>query len=395
LADPPADLPLDLEYPEGFFVRGAVVDRTLYWTSIQYLKDVNKLGGGGGGGGGVGFYQLNLSGTPVPFPTAIVPQHKYSRAEIASFLRYTIQPGDTLEQIAQTYNVPVEDLMTVNYLTDSTLYPDSQITIPGVPGPTRLDGERGIVDFRVYVKPDGRQRTQYGFAGEKDPTTDIELTGDNLEALQKVAKRPVKVWGSLSFNEAGTTFLHLEKFEILYPDLQFQILKGTQETKEIDGNQVSLFTTGGTTYVELALSGAYPNANYLDVTGDATIEALHVPDETSAGYPALRVYIVQNQINPSTGKLYELAPIADLYDPLPDPFGYADSFAPLDITIEKVELVYQADDTWDLDAESGSAPRKHYVQPAWHFVGHTSDGAGIDFLIQALDQQYLLPEAQP
>jgi hypothetical protein len=259
-----------------------------------------------------------------------------------------------------------------------------------------LDGERGVVQVQLYEKPDGRQRTQYTFTSEKDQYFNYELRGDALEPLQKAANHPVQLWGNVSFDEAGKAFLDVEKFEILYPDLKFQILRGTQETKEIDGIQVSFFTTGGTTYAELALNGGYPHEGYSDVSGDATVEALQVPDETYAGYPAIRVYnLMPTTINPETGRPYELAPIADTLEVLPDPFGNADEYTPPDITIETVELLYVANDFYESDAITESSPSTHYIEPAWRFHGHDANGNEVDIMIQALEQEYLLPETLP
>jgi hypothetical protein len=63
--DVPADLPLPFE---NAFVIGTTIGNTFDWKSIDYRTTAS---GGGGGGGGFGFYQLNLSGNPIPFPTAI------------------------------------------------------------------------------------------------------------------------------------------------------------------------------------------------------------------------------------------------------------------------------------------------------------------------------------
>ena len=61
--DVPADLPMPFQ---NAFVLGMKIGNTFDWKMID---DRMTSGGGGGGGGGLGFYQLNLSGTPMPFPT--------------------------------------------------------------------------------------------------------------------------------------------------------------------------------------------------------------------------------------------------------------------------------------------------------------------------------------
>ena len=39
--------------------------------------------------------------------------------------------------------------------------------------------------------------------------------------------------------------------------------------------------------------------------------------------------------------------------------------------------------------------RSPYIQPVWHFHGHYEDGGEFDVLIQALKQEFLLPELAP
>jgi LysM repeat protein len=340
LVDPPADLPLDTPFPESeLYGIGAVLDGQFYWTSIQFFADSSKMGGGGGGGGGgISFYQLNLSGTPIPIPTPTQPT--YSAAELAGFLRYTVQAGDTLQQIAAKYNVSVEDILHANYIQEESLCIGCSLVIPGVPGPIHLDGERGIVQVMIYEKPDGRQRTQYMFTPEKDPAS-YELKGSDLEALQNLANRPLTIWGDISIDETGMYFLNVEKYEALYPDLQFQVLTGTQEIKEIEGQQIVFFNTGGTNYVQLVPSGGGYPSNYMvppEYMGEVNIEALQVPGETYAGYPALRVFNVGLAVDPNTGEPIELYRLTDHIEVLPDPYGNADQYIQPNVTIEKIEL---------------------------------------------------------
>jgi len=393
LVDPPTDLPLNTKFPESMLIsNGAVVDGSLYWTSIQYYADSSQMGGGGGGGG-MGFYPLNLSGTPMPFPTATPAQPGYTPAELASFLRYTVQPNDTLSSIAANFNVSIEDIKRVNNMPDETVYLGIQIVIPGVLAPTRVDGEHGTVVVTIYQKPDGRQRTQYIFLSEKDQAY-YELTGDNLEPLQEVANRPIALWGSIHINTLSLASINVEKFENLYPDLQFQVLEGTQETTEINGTPVILFTTSGTTYIQLVSSGGYPDSNYYTDTKDVLIEALQVPNETYAGYPAMRVFNVAPALNPVTKEKMELPRTTDKLEPIPDPYGNSDQYTAPDITIATVELVYYVSIPYYPDGAPNSSQTETYVQPAWHFLGHDTNGGIVDILIQALKQEYLSPIPQ-
>lgn len=399
LVDPPADLPSEVKFPESqVSVNGALVSGKLHWTMIDYYADASHMGGGGGGGGGgYGFYQLNLSGTPLPFPTATPTGPSYSVAELASFLRYTVQEGDTLIGIAATHNVSVNDLIRANNLVGQSISIGQVLTLPGVPGSTHIDGERGTVQVQIYEKPNGTRRTQYSFFSEKDGTY-YQVTGSepDLEPLQQVMNRPIKIWGSISFDENGMPSLNMEKFEVVYPGLQFEVLTGMQEMKVIDGMQVVLFTTGGTTYLQLGNSGGYPDSNYYPEAGDVQIEVLRVPDETYKDYPAIRVFGLAPARNPATGDPMELSRHADVIIVMPDPFGDGDHYVQPDITIDRVELIYYVSNPMSQQGDNPQANAgQRYIQPAWHFQGHYSNGDNLDILIQALQQEYLSPDLSP
>jgi LysM repeat protein len=385
----PADLPLDIDPTKSqLSFEGMIVDGEVDWRSITFYPDASQMGGGGGGGG-YGFYKLNLSGSPIPFPTSIPEGQGYTQAEIAGFLKYTIQDGDTLGKIAQTYNVSMDDLVRVNNLTDGNMiYVGMQLVIPGVPGPTHLDGEPGTLMVNIYAKPDGRQRVVYAFTSQKDQTY-YQLTGDNLEPLQQLHGHPISIWGSISYDQYGAPFLAVEKFEELYPGLQFQLVNGTQEMKEVNGESLVLITDKGITYVQMGNTGGYPDSNYDPQSKGTLIEGVIVPGETYAGYPTIRVFSIGPAIDPTTGKPFEFPHSAATPEVLPDPFGNADQYVSPDVVIETVELVY-----YSINPSSQVAIPEGdtYVQPAWHFRGKFSNGDSFDVLIQALKQEYLSPE---
>ena len=399
LIDPPADLPLDVQYPESqITVGGVLADGNLYWTYIDYIAGVSNMGGGGGGGGGLGFYQLNLSGTPIPFPTATPVQSgsEYTAAKLASFIRYTVQDGDTLGSIASAYNVSISELCRVNNLSDNNVIGTGWVLIiPGVTGPTRLDGEEGTMQVQIFQKPDGRLREAYTFISKKDQIY-YQVQGENLKQLQDVANRPIKIWGSISYDGTGTPIITLEKFESLYHDLQFEVLTGTQQSIEINGTNAVLFTTGGTTYIQMISSGGYPDYSSYDGADEVLLEVLRIPAETYAGYPTVRVFNSGPAINLATGERIELPRTTDKIEVRPDPYGNADEYVQPNVNIERVELVYLTNnpayqDSNNPDAVTGQA----YIQPAWHFQGHYANGDVLDIVIQALKQEFLLPEVVP
>jgi LysM repeat protein len=346
------------------------------------------MGGGGGGGGGYGFYKLNLSGTPIVFPTATPTGQGYTPEEIASFLRYPVQNGDTLSQIAAAYNVSVDDILQVNYLPDTIIYVGQILTIPGVPGPTRMDGEPGTLIVNLFVKPDGRQRATYSFMSQKEKIY-YALTGDNLEALQRLNGMPIKVWGGISYDQYGMPSVSVEKFEEIYPGLQFQIRSGTQEMKDVNGESLVLFTSNGVTYVQMEQTGSYPDGNFLSDSEEILLEGLLVPNEAYAGYPAIRMFQIGQATIPATGERFEFPRSSSTLEPMPDPYGNADQYVNPDVVVELVELVYYSINP----ANQASIPEGDtYVQPAWHFRGKFSNGNVFEVLIQALKQEYLSPE---
>jgi LysM repeat protein len=108
----------------------------------------------------------------IPYPTPNPAQSSaYSSAELSAFPKYIVQPDDTLEKIAESYNVSAEEIRQANDMPDNTVVTDSALIIPI----TRLEGERGIVQFQIYEKPDGRRRTSYTFFSERDQTSWVNL----------------------------------------------------------------------------------------------------------------------------------------------------------------------------------------------------------------------------
>lgn len=398
LVDPPADLPLDTPFPDTpIAINGAIVNEQLHWTMITYYPD-GGFGGGGGGGGGMGFYQLNLSGSPIPFPTATAAGTgpTYTAAELASFLKYTVKEGDTAASIAAAFDISMSELGRVNNLnSDFVLVVGQVLTIPNVPGPTRFDGEEGVMQVQIFQKPDGRIREAYTFISKKDQTY-YQVQGEGLQELQAVAHRPIRIWGTLSYDEMGIPFLTLEKFESLYPDLQFEILRGTQQITQINGGDAVLFVTDGTTYIQMSSSGGYPDYSTYEGISDINLEVLRIPGEMYAGYPALRVFSSGPAVNNVTGEEMGLPGVTENLEIMPDPYGNADAYVYPDLTLEQVELVYLTNNPGYRDYNNpDAAVGQGYIQPAWHLRGRYSNGDVLDVLVQALRQEYLSPEFSP
>jgi hypothetical protein len=333
------DLPADLPLPaENIFTTGVTHDGEFDWKSID---DRATSGGGGGGGGSSGFYQLNLSGTPMPLPTTMPLQ------------------------------------------------------TPTLDDTHRFERQRGIPRIMIFTQADGSQHTEYRFSSNDPEYPYVLLEGENLEVLQDYNNRPVEIWGVVDhFAEDGNIVVKVERFEIPFPDLEFQILKGTEKSVEVEGNIALLFTAeNGQSYVQLYpdcynIVGPEMMAGSGEDGEQLLVEALIVPDLTIGGYPTVCVHGTQMADGPSDDPLSDLSVRADQLEVIDD------SLFPLPtMSIEKVELAYFTPDRrYYPESEPGSEPP--YLQPVWIFSGHYSDGSEFEFIVQALKDEYLSPEVQ-
>jgi LysM repeat protein len=385
----PADIPLPFE---NAFVVGARRDDTYHWTLIDNRMSLG--GGGGGGGGGLGFYKLNLSGTPVPFPPA-------APTPGAEDGRYIVQAGDTLTSIANAFGITMDELLQANSLTiDSLIFIDQQLIIPGGDGRfqdpiagRRLENQRGIVTVSIYQQPDGSLREEYVFATTMEGQNHyLPLTGEDLQELKKINNRPVNIWGIVEATGSSPVLsVSVERYEIPFPDLQFQILRGTQRIGNIDGRSALLFTTeDGITYIQIT-PGNDPALFLLGNEGDPVIlEVLSVPDETIGGYPTLHVFGAAMATSPKNGEPVELTVTADQIYTVDETVESQVDYIPPALIIEKVELMYFVTNPhWQVDRLDGGPL---YIQPVWRFYGHYESGGEFEVIVQALKEQYLLPE---
>jgi LysM repeat protein len=390
LPDAPSDLPFDILTPDQpLTVSGFSVGGNLVWNLIQYFPPGSSSGGSGGGGGGTGLYKLNLTGTPIPFPPAAIA----SQTSIDSNT-YIVQAGDTLTKIASDFGVSLDALLQANDIGDpSTIYVGQELTIPDLiqNEPQKVEGLRGNLNIVIYKQADGSQRAEYRLVADQPPHPFLILQGENLEVLQAYQNRPIDVWGTLSPNPDTPSILQVERYEIPFPDLQFQILRGTQETTTLEGKPATLFTTeDGQTYAQLSPIGEI-NDSMVGRQGDQIlIEALVIPGETFGGYPGLRMYGASIAINPKNGQPADMQTTADRIPTYDEP-SPSESQPPT-ATIEQVELVYYTHDPrYKLPDQSGEPS---YIQPMWRFYGHYSTGDEFEILVQALQKEYLSPEVE-
>lgn len=403
ITDLPADAPFDTYPPAQLLtVDGMVKDDKIDWTMIQYFPD-GMSGGGGGGGGGAGLYQLNLTGTPIPLPTPVPTIPSTGGGGGGSGYMYTIVAGDTCQSIAATFNVPVEDLIgtdglpvdCANLQVDQTL--TIQLEAPTLP--QTVAGLRGMLIVNVYTQQDGTQRVEYNLTTSDPALPYVKLEGENLDELYNYHGRPVDVWGAIDHMEDfGVPVLKVERYEIPFPDLNFQILEGTQQITSITDQTALLFTTtDGVTYLQMSadcinLIGPDSLIGDGQVGERVQLEALLVPGLTYAGYPVVCGFVSIPAIDPQSGQPNQLQVTSDQPYIMPDSPG-AESNTTISMTIEKVELVYYVNDPRFTPFDPNGAPV--YVQPMWRFYGHYSNGDEFEILVQALQDVYLSPEIQP
>jgi hypothetical protein len=322
-------------------VSGYLVGANFDWQSLSWFNGQSHGGGGGGGGGG-SFAKLNLSGMPVPWPTPQSPQ--------------SANPGGPA--LGQS-----------------------------------LNGQQGMLIVSIYEQADGSRRTEYGLA-LKDSFYRLQGDAQFLKSLEPYNNRPVNIWGAITgYDQNQTPIVSVARFDIPYPDINFQIMRGTQKQTTLKGQSVTVFTTedGSGSYVELSPSGA-PVDNILGVEGDLIeLEALLIPGETFGGLPTARTFAGSLATNPKSGQPSTISITADQPQIIPE--TTPGSVPQPSLTIETIELVYFTSDP--RYAASYPQAMSPYLQPAWRFYGHYSSGDEVEILVQALSPQYLLPEPAP
>ena len=176
-----------------------------------------------------------------------------------------------------------------------------------------IDGQRGTINVTIVNKRDGSQSTEYTLQViEADRYLLMKLEGEDLDTLQAYNNHPVRVWGVVKHYEAEIGWeipvVDVERYEILYPNQHFQILRGTQSIITEQDKTITLFTTeDGQTYAQADSFGGL-----IGNEGDPIlVEALIIPDETIAGYPVLQVVSASMAINPKSGEPVEMKTTAD------------------------------------------------------------------------------------
>lgn len=389
LIDPPADPPLDVKAPDWLEAYGALEDGKISWTFMRFFGNNT---GGGGGGNGLGFYQLNLSGPPVPFPPPAPTPAANSEPQPMGI--YTVKEGDTLSGIAQNFGITVDELMRINNLTDESIFIDQQLSVP-LPQPVEqpVQDLRGTLSIRLINRGDGTSVKEYQLEVPQDSGFGVyTMEGSVLGELDPYNGLPLLVSGTIDTKGR----LIVDRYQIPYPDLHFQILKGTQRMEQIDGQNVVVFTAeNGTSYVEFLVTNNFPNTTSgTGIHGDLIQqEVLIIPDEMFGAVPVAHIYqsaIVQEGAPEMQIQGNQIYAYNEPDDPMMSP-----DYKPPNLTIDHVELVYYVSNPYYQVNDPNYSQRSPYIQPAWHFRGRYDSGAEFDVLIQALKQEFLLPELAP
>ena len=164
---------------------------------------------------------------------------------------------------------------------------------------------------------------------------------------------------------------------------------------QLDGQTVVIFTTeDGKSYVEFLATNQIPVNSYTGYQGDLIEqEVLIIPDETFGGMPVAHIY--QSSIIQEGAPAMELrANTINVFDDSSIPDVPTDFTQP-NLIIENIELVYFVSNPYYQRNDPNYDQRSPYIQPVWHFQGHYEDGTAFDDLIQALKQEFLLPELAP
>jgi len=303
--------------------------------------------------------------------------------------------------IAQNFGVSVERLKQVNQLSaEGIIVIGQKLIIPDQASQHPLMGkhfenQRGTVAVTIYRQADGGERTEYGFISSVgNEYFNFVLVGDGLEALKKYHNLPVNIWGVVeNVDQYNKVTMRVEKYEIPFPDLQIQLFKGKYENATVNGREVTLFvTTDGPKYViRFPVGEIGPAVDNPDETLQI-VEGLSIPDESFGGYPTLIPLGGGMATDSTTGDPIEYSITADQPYVI-DEAQVAANATPPEATIEKVELVYYVPDPRYVPPEDRTGTQ--YIQPAWRFHGHFSNGDEFEILVQALKPEYLTPELAP
>jgi LysM repeat protein len=309
---------------------------------------------------------------------------------------YTVQEGDTLNMIAQSLGITVDELMRINGMSDPVIYVGQLLIVPTTDSVEQnIEDLRGFLSIALHKRIDGTESKEYSLIVNRDGSPEFYLLeGTNLSELDAYHALPILISGTARTNQVMST-IQVEAYEIPFPDLHFQIVKGTQHSEQIEGQTAVIFTTeDGKSYVEFMGSTDILNDQFIGLQGDLIQqEVLIIPDESFGGMPVIRVYqssVIEEGAPEMQVQANQILVIDDTTIP-----GLPVDYVPPNLTLEVVELMYFVSNPYYQVNDPNYSQRSPYIQPVWHFHGRYDDGSEFDVLIQALKQEFLLPELAP
>lgn len=350
LVDPPVDLPLDVQIGDQVVVDGFLVDGRVEWEEIRYIpqliheKDDTPK-------------EFAYDGNPISFYKLALPNNKPFVA--------TLQ-ADT----------------------------ETQSPLDG-----RYENLRGILNVTYYRQGDSSLRAEYALVSKHYPL--MYLQGDSLEMLQEYHNRPVNIWGTIvryDTQHGWIPIVEVEKFEIPFPDLDFQILRGTEKMADMTGHGLFVSDDGTTYFMLDRFGGPQPGISTFEPYDHVLVEALAIPGETAEGFPAIRIFNQSQPFEDHPGQTISLPLQADQPVVLEETVGSSVVLPTPEppsgptITIEKVELVYFIRSPHQRSTLETNDPE--YIQPVWRFYGHDSNGRELEILVQALNDEFLSTDVQ-
>ncbi len=271
-------------------------------------------------------------------------------------------------------------------------------TAPQAPPPYQPGDEISSVTGTVYVTQHiylgGNTSTEVGLSPDISSGLNTDwgysLIGSSLAGIDQFNNLPITIWGQVDHIDNHIVYINVARFESVYPGEQIQVWTGTEQILTLDGQQVVLFTTSaGESYV-LKSSVDYPpaDANIIGRLGDLIeIEGYVISDKQVGGYPLIKDTAGTTQPD----GIADSAQIS-VWDHSQDPSSNPGAVLQGTVTIDNVELAYDATNLDRCQASAGSDPNLApwlYVQPMWVFTGHFEDGRRFIAQVQALPDEYL------
>lgn len=348
----------------------------------------------------------------IPLPAASqrstpVPHRTSGQSAGQDTIEYTVQPGETLADIARRYGVSPESIFQAGTLIPATepqagevllipitanslaIFADSSdpafISQPpfesGQPV-INLVGRLRAINFDSTTGPVVQARLDFFGGWWQQTPWSVWLIGPGLDGIEQYNYLHVRLSGRYVIKENRPT-IEVEKYEPVYPGERLQTWLGrVVEKSRMHGQEVALFETETGERYALLDPMRWPEVERGRVLLVGVVEP-----QPFGPFPAVHVInVVTSEAAQQVRDLKEERSASDLASasPLSRP-GLGR------VLIEQIELVYYAvvpgDVFHPLDLPENSDLR--LVQPVWRFAGHSEDGVMFEALVQAVPNKYV------